>query len=333
MKNQASQKEYIVCVRCMTFNQSMYIEDTLNGFCIQKTTFPYVCVIVDDASTDGEQMVIKHYLNTNFELLECSESVENETEDYSLLFAQHKTNQNCFFAVFFLKYNHYRKKDKFVYIKKWVQGSKYIAQCEGDDYWLDENKLQMQVDFLEKNQEYGLVYTNYFERIGNNLRNGTFPPIEGDCLKDYLLKKGFIPTATTLFRTRIFLQRDLEYTKMKFLMGDVPLWIQIMHVSKIKRLPYQTAVYRILPESACHSLEYEKRQRFNINAWEVRKYFADKYGLSDVSQQIEKEINRNKALLSLYKDEYWNYLRIQPWKHDVFNLKTLCWVIKQKMRK
>ena len=298
-------QDYKVLIKCMTYNQEKYIEDALKGFVRQKTNFPFCALVVDDCSTDGNAEIIKRY--------------EREYPDI--------------IKGIYLPVNMYGNPEKQKYIQPWEERAQYIAYCEGDDYWLDDNKLQMQVDFLEKNKEYGMVYTNYFERIGDNLKNGTFPPIEGDCLKDYLLKKGFIPTATTLIRTRIFLQRDLEYTKMKFLMGDVPLWIQIMHVSKIKRLPYQTAVYRILTESASHSHEYEKRQCFNISAWEVRKYFADKYGLSDVSQQIEKEINKNKALLSFYKGEYWDYLRIQPWKYDVFNLKTLCWALKQKNRK
>lgn len=47
-----------VCVECMTFNQATYIKDTLDGFCMQQTSFPYVCIVMDDASTDGEQEVI-----------------------------------------------------------------------------------------------------------------------------------------------------------------------------------------------------------------------------------------------------------------------------------
>ena len=54
--------DFKVCVRCMTYNQASYIEDALNGFCIQQTSFPFVCCILDDASTDGEPEVIKKYL-------------------------------------------------------------------------------------------------------------------------------------------------------------------------------------------------------------------------------------------------------------------------------
>ena len=76
-------KEYKFCVVCNTYNQSPYIKDALDGFVIQKTTFPYVCVIVDDASTDGNIDVISGYLNDHFNV----KSFE-ETEDYECFWHQ-----------------------------------------------------------------------------------------------------------------------------------------------------------------------------------------------------------------------------------------------------
>lgn len=149
--------KYKVCVLCLTYNQSAYIIDTLNGFCMQETTFPFVCTIIDDASTDGEQEVIKKYLQQNFDLNDETIVRNEETDDYVLTFARNKTNMNCFFAVLYLKYNHYRiAKDKFPYILEWLDNVKYNATCEGDDYWIDPHKLQKQVDFLENHPDYVL---------------------------------------------------------------------------------------------------------------------------------------------------------------------------------
>lgn len=66
--------DFTVCVRCMTYNQSKYIEDAMNGFTIQQTDFPFVCCIVDDASTNGEQLVIKNYLKKYFDFTDTSVS-------------------------------------------------------------------------------------------------------------------------------------------------------------------------------------------------------------------------------------------------------------------
>lgn len=85
----------------MTFNQATYIKDTLDGFCMQQTSFPYVCIVMDDASTDGEQEVITKYLHDNFNLNDGAIVRTNESENYVMTFAQHRNNLNCFFAVFF----------------------------------------------------------------------------------------------------------------------------------------------------------------------------------------------------------------------------------------
>lgn len=156
--------EFKLCVSCMTFNQSRYIEDAMRGFVMQKTDFPYMAAVVDDASTDGEQEVIKCFLEKEFDMVSA---VQDETEDYVRVVAKHKTNVNCTFVVILLKYNHYKKKDKTPYFKEWRDNAKYIALCEGDDYWTHPLKLQRQVDFLEEHEEYSLCCHRY--RIFNEI--------------------------------------------------------------------------------------------------------------------------------------------------------------------
>ena len=108
---------YLVQVRCLTFNHAAYIEDTMNGFCIQETTFPFVCTIIDDASSDGEALIIRQYLQDHFDLGNNNIMYKEETNDYDMIFAQHSINKNCYFAVYFLKYNHFsiKKKEKYIY--------------------------------------------------------------------------------------------------------------------------------------------------------------------------------------------------------------------------
>ena len=128
-------EQFKVAVRCITYNHSRYIEEAMNGFCMQQTDFPFVCVIVDDASTDGEQDVIRGYLQTNFNIADSSGMQTEETEDYIAIFARHKTNVNCFWAVFFLNNNHYQiRKSKEPYFDKYGKTVEYVAFCEGDDY-------------------------------------------------------------------------------------------------------------------------------------------------------------------------------------------------------
>ena len=138
---------YMVCIESITFNHAPYIVDCMNGFTMQQTDFSYVCCFMDDASTDGAPDIIRKYIQENFNLEDESVVRKKETNDYVFWFAQHKTNKNCYFAVYFLKYNHYKvKKNKRLYIEEWHDNATYIAFCEGDDYWTAPLKLQKQFD-------------------------------------------------------------------------------------------------------------------------------------------------------------------------------------------
>ena len=150
--------KYMVCTRCSTFNHAPFIVDTMNGFTMQETTFPVVSLIIDDASTDGEPEIIKQYLKDYF----LNPYREEETDDYCMICAKHKSNLNCTFIVFLLKYNHYSiKKSKLPYLSEWLDNSKYHALCEGDDYWIHPNKLQIQVFFLESHPNISYTCTRY----------------------------------------------------------------------------------------------------------------------------------------------------------------------------
>lgn len=112
--------KFKVTVSCMTYNQSKYITDAMNGFTMQQTSFPFVCTIVDDASTDDEQEVIRKYVEDNFDFSEGSVAYHKETDYANITYAQHKANKNCYFAVLYLKENHYsQSKDKMGYLSEW----------------------------------------------------------------------------------------------------------------------------------------------------------------------------------------------------------------------
>ena len=85
--------KYLVGVECMTFNQSKYILDALNGFVMQQTNFLFVVMVVDDASTDGEQEVIRQFVSEQFDLADTNISYEKETDYAYITYAQHKTNK------------------------------------------------------------------------------------------------------------------------------------------------------------------------------------------------------------------------------------------------
>ena len=96
------QNDYKVLCYCITYNQAKYIEDTLNGFVLQETEFPFVCLVVDDCSTDGEQEVIKAWMERECDMTQVKYI---EIELSNIIIVPHKTNSNCIFAFYLLKRN------------------------------------------------------------------------------------------------------------------------------------------------------------------------------------------------------------------------------------
>lgn len=235
----------------MTFNHAPYIEDALNGFCMQQSTFPYVALIVDDASTDGEQEVINHYLQEHFDMEDKNIVRNEETDDYVLTFARHNSNQNCYFAVFLLKYNHYsNNKAKWPYYLEFAKFPLYIATCEGDDYWTEPLKLQMQVDFLDSHPDYSMVCcrakmfsmkNKAFRRKDNFCRNG-----DGELCSKEIIRRGgyYIPTCSILYRSNMQGKDYPEYCT-KSPVGDYPFQIWMAMHGKVYYFDAPMAVYRV----------------------------------------------------------------------------------------
>ena len=197
------ESQYKVIIRCFTYNQSLFIPDALNGFTKQKTKFPFLIAVVDDASTDGEQNVIRNYISENF-ILDYSKDL-----DYAnVIYARHKSNLNCFIVFLSLKINHFKNKigyKRAEYLKEWTEKSEYVAFCEGDDYWTDELKLQTQVEFLDNHPEYTACFHNAMikwegqERPDEKMRNFE----TGDFNTAQIFEKWQLPLASLLIRKEV----------------------------------------------------------------------------------------------------------------------------------
>ena len=244
----------LVSICCITYNHEPYIVQTLDGFLMQKTSFPFEILIHDDASTDRTADIIREYEKKFPNLIKPIYQKENQ---YSKGFTSVSETWNFPRA----------------------QG-KYIALCEGDDYWIDENKLQMQVDFLENNPEYGMCYTKAKQfiqkkrkfsrrRFGTDVRD----------FEDLLFNGNRVPTLTTVFRKDLLNSylKEIYPQDKGWLMGDYPMWLYFAHESKVKFFDKVTSVYRVLENSASHSDNVEKSVAFGKSYWDIRNFFSKKY--------------------------------------------------------
>lgn len=270
-------KDYKVLVRCMTYNQSKYIDDALNGFAMQQTNFPFVCLVMDDCSTDGEQDVIKSWMERECDM-EKAENVEIEKSLVTIV--SHKSNVNCTFAFYFLKENLYKKGGKAPMIAPWREHCEYEALCEGDDYWIHPEKLQMQVDFLDSHSDYGMVHTDFNLTKGNRNHHTIIYP-DGNAFPDVLTRGIRVGTVTAMYRLTLYNQIPKLYTGKGWPMGDYPLWIELAYVSKIHFIPEVMACYRILEQSASHSQDFYRLLSFCNSSCEVRKFYLKEFNVKE----------------------------------------------------
>ncbi len=296
--------KYMVSVRCFTFNQSKYILDALHGFVMQQTNFPYVVMVVDDASTDGEQEVIRKFVSEQFDTNDTSVAYEKETDYAHITYAQHKTNKNCYIAVLYLKENHYsQRKTKMPYLAEWRDHVKYEALCEGDDYWIDAQKLQKQVDFLEENGEYSMCFTNAVIVYQDNSQpSKVFNDFKKSCevsLKE-IIDSWIIPTAGILYRKKI-IENYPNWTR-KIYSGDHTLALIAKSKGRIYYLNRIASIYRKNTETSV-SLRISKMSNYYVYNEHIKLYkFFDEYTNYEYHGIIDCKVKQLQLTVSYLKD-------------------------------
>ena len=242
----------LVSIICSTYNHGLYISQCLDGFLMQKTNFPFEILIHDDASTDNTPDIIREYEHNHPQVIRPIYQKENKYSKKEDIFAKYQCSR--------------------------VRG-KYIAICEGDDYWIDPLKLQKQIDFLEKNPDYGMIYTT--SKVYNQKEGKIEEDIIGREYKGYieLLSGNCIPTLTTCIRSSLVMEylKEVEPKSKNWLMGDYPMWLWISYYYKIKYLPESTTVYRVLEESASHSNDIQKYERFILSTIDITAFYIHKF--------------------------------------------------------
>lgn len=333
-------QDYKVLVRCFTYNQSKYIEDALNGFVMQQTSFPFVCLVMDDCSTDGEQEVIKAWMERECDM-DKAEYIEIELSQ--IILVPHKSNTNCTFAFYFLRQNLYGTGDKkMCMVYPWREHCEYEALCEGDDYWTYIDKLQKQIVFLDNNPNYTCCLTRY---VCYDQNKKSIYAVCGESRKDTrdMLEHDFqFGTCTIVLRTALLKKyyEEVQPYKKDWLMGDKPLILFLGAKGFVHTIKECMATYRILDNTASHSQNIILQLKRARNTIDIYHYFADKYYYGDkkLADTIEggyiyrayliyKSSNQNLSneiisQIKKYRGGYWKLyivkLLIQfKWLHNI----------------
>lgn len=214
--------EPLVSIKVVTYNHFNYIGKCLDSLLAQKTNFHFEIVIGEDCSTDGTRELVFEYQKKFPEIIKVITSDKNVGVRENGI----RTRIAC-------------------------QG-KYTAICDGDDFWNDDNKLQKQVDFLESNQDYGMVYTDI------NVVDDKNKPIKVEGIEilrnEYksgnifwdLWKRCIINTNTVLIKEELYRGLD-NYganNPEKWYVYDYWFWLHIAKTHKIKFFNERSATYR-----------------------------------------------------------------------------------------
>ena len=256
----ANKQTPLVSIHCLAYNHKNYIAQAIESFLMQKTNFDYEIIIGEDCSTDGTREIVFDYAKKYPDLIRLVTSDENVG-----------MNENALRT-------------------KLAAKGKYIAYCEGDDYWIDPLKLQKQIDFLEANQDYGMVHTDLHEynTVKKTWRKNIWANKrlfqEGDLFNSLIIGRTTgIYTCTATIRRDILIDYLEDYIGLNLAMGDTFMWLVISAQSKVGYFSEPTAVRQLLPTSATQGLDYEKHKVFSDSGKKLLKYCSQKF-------QVDSEI-------------------------------------------
>jgi len=256
-----------VSICSISYNQQNFIEEALDSFLMQRTDFPFEILIDDDCSTDKTGEIIGRYMREYPNIINARIRTEN-----------------------------IGSMSNFIENIERAKG-RYIAMCEGDDFWTSPLKLQKQVDFLENNDSFSgcfhdckRIYENMERK--ENLRVGK-RKIEHEPDLISVINENNIATASIVFKN---LEGIMPPYWKKTTKGDYALMLTIAEKGKLKYLPEVMSVYRVHDKGIWSSCGEIYKEKENIKFYSLlRKHFS---GRTEVLSEIEKKIKYSYFIMA-----------------------------------
>lgn len=250
-----SNSDILVSIQCITFNHRDFIRQALDSFLMQQTNFQFEIIVHDDASTDGTTDIVREYAALHPNIIIPLYEEENRWKTTGM-------------------------KPVFSKMTELSRG-KYIAYCEGDDFWQDPLKLQKQVNVMEKDPKATMCYTG-FQTVNTNGDAVFSEKYEqwnkeghGGDLFFYLLDHNIILTPTTLFRKDVFESPIYLQTPLRL---DYFAFLSAAALGHLIYIQDRTACYRSTPTGAMATQLPWVVEKYN----KIREYFLMEYAIGDI---------------------------------------------------
>ncbi|MBC5995070.1 glycosyltransferase [Pontibacter cellulosilyticus] len=245
-----------VNVVMLAYNQEKFISKAIESVLAQRTKFKFNLIIGEDCSTDNTHVICEKYAYQFPDVIHLMDNSSN----LGLI----RNYKRCF---------------------EKCEGD-FIAILEGDDYWIDPLKLQIQYDEFKKEENIGLVHTSYkilkdsstkYEKVSHKVVKRSIE-CQGENLYSEIIKKNFVCAVTTMFRRNVVEEIDFDYFISQGCKTiDYILWLHISLKFNIKYIERETAVYRVLNESISNNKDLNKIREFAETKVQIAHYYLCRY--------------------------------------------------------
>lgn len=246
----------VVSIIVCTYNQEHTISRTLDSIINQKTDYPYEVIIGEDCSTDSTRYICENYCN-KYSFIHLMPSAPNK----GILLNYSDCLDVC--------------------------NGEFIMGCAGDDWWHNDAKIQLQVDFLLHNTNYVLVYGGCIVLNENGMKKQCYPSgINGDVYSN-LLQDNFIMSLTTCFRKSVLRFVDFNIFKAQnFTIEDYPLYLTMSLYGKFYCYNKLFCTYTIHNGSISNCSTIEKKEQFEYQVYNTRMFFLRTYPTLLVTEDL-----------------------------------------------
>lgn len=253
-------RNILVSINCITYNHEKYIAKALESFLMQKTNFDFEIIVSDDFSTDNTVEIVKRFQKkfpNKIRLIQGEKNIGARKNGM-------RAHNNSL--------------------------GKYVAICEGDDYWTDCNKLQKQIDYMEKNTDCSMIFHNS-EKIDDKTKKSVGFMIDSNLeskkifIKDFFELK-FIPTASIIYKKE--LKDNMPKWYMEAVTGDFPFILILIANSYAYYMNDTMSVYRV------------GNSQSMMEKWKIK------------SNNLDFQINHAQGYLDILK----NFNKFSDFKYD-----------------
>ena len=301
----------LVSVIVTTYNHEPYLADALEAILSQECDFGVEIIVGEDCSSDNTLWVCKSFADQYPDKITLISSTENV--------GWRRNYRRCVESA----------------------KGKYIAFCDGDDYWSDKSRLAEPVALMEQNPNIGLCYTLAERRDEKGDLLGYFPKGKGHTTLDTMLHDWCVENCTTLARRDLVLDyyaTEKPENHPEWLTEDLPMWLYVAAHSEVAYIDKVTAVHRVFPDSVSHSTSLAKRLAFCDSSSNIKLWFDERYNNSKQRHHLLRE-RMNTALwvyshigsVGDFVKRWWQEVKALP--SHIFNIKPYGLFVKKLFRK